>query len=210
AYGEIEIPILKDQPFAKDLTLNLSGRYTDYDSYGSDTTYKVTGFYKPLDWLTFRATHGTSFRAPALFEQFQGASTGFLQAPNDPCNPDAIGGNTVQAANCASEGLPNGFTGVGHTATSGITVITAGNGVNLTAETSKNTTLGVVLSPTMPSTWGHLQLAVDFIDIRVENEIDQIGASSIISPCYPDPKFRAGGGFCNLVSPRDPGSHTFS
>jgi outer membrane receptor protein involved in Fe transport len=209
-YGEIEIPILKDQPFAKDLTLNFSGRWTDYDSYGADTTYKVTGLYRPLEWLTFRATHGTSYRAPALFEQFQGASTGFLQAASDPCNPDKIGGNAVVAANCASEGLPAGFTGVGNTATTGITVITAGNGVNLSAETSKNTTLGVVLRPPLPAVVGNLQLAVDFIDIRVENEISQIGASNIIDLCYTDPQFRAGGGFCNLVGARNSSSKAFS
>ena len=73
-------------PFAKELTVNGSFRYTDYDSYGDDTTYKAGLVYRPIDWVTLRATYGTSYRAPALFEQFVGASTGFQASNFDRCD----------------------------------------------------------------------------------------------------------------------------
>src|SRR5690606_34649154 len=85
-FREVEAPLLRDAPFAQELTLNASFRYTDYDSYGDDTTYKVGLVYRPIDMLTFRATYGTSYRAPALFEQFLGATSGFQNASADPCN----------------------------------------------------------------------------------------------------------------------------
>ncbi len=76
---------IKDLPFVNELTANGSFRYTDYDSYGSDNTYKYGLVYAPLSWLSVRGTHGTSFRAPALFEQYQGSTTGFLDQSVDPC-----------------------------------------------------------------------------------------------------------------------------
>ena len=85
-FTEIEVPLLAGVPGANELTFNGSLRYTDYDSYGSDNTYKVGLMYSPVDWFSVRVTQGTSFRAPALFEQFQGPTSGFLSQAMDPCN----------------------------------------------------------------------------------------------------------------------------
>ena len=201
AFGEVEIPILKDAPFFKDLTLNVSGRYTNYDSYGSDETYKVGGLWSPTDWLSLRATYGTSFRAPALFEQFLGATSGFLSQQNDPCNNyGAAGTNPVLAANCASElpGQPN------FQATSGVAVLTAGGAAQgLKAETSKNLVVGVVLKPSLPEMFGKLDVAIDYFDIQVDNGVSRVGATSLLGLCYNDPGFRTGGqGFCRFIEPR--------
>src|SRR3546814_19052724 len=55
------------------------------DSF-SDTTWKVGANWAVTDWLRFRGTWGTSFRAPALFELFLQDQTGFLgQSDIDPC-----------------------------------------------------------------------------------------------------------------------------
>ncbi|HUH09646.1 MAG TPA: TonB-dependent receptor, partial [Brevundimonas sp.] len=110
AFGEIEAPLLRDAPFAKELTLNASFRYTDYDSYGDDTTYKVGLVYQPIDMLTFRATYGTSYRAPALFEQFVGATSGFQAAGYDPCSEvDPKTATPTLIANCAADGVSADF-----------------------------------------------------------------------------------------------------
>ncbi|WP_373401913.1 TonB-dependent receptor domain-containing protein, partial [Klebsiella pneumoniae] len=83
---ELELPLLSGVTAAEELTVNLSGRYTDYKSYGSDETYKIGALWTPVKWLSFRASYGTSYRAPALFEQFLGGTTGFLSSSADPCN----------------------------------------------------------------------------------------------------------------------------
>ena len=49
-------------------------------------TYKVGGLYSPTNWLSLRGSYGTSYRAPALYEQFLGATSGFLANTTDPCN----------------------------------------------------------------------------------------------------------------------------
>lgn len=201
-FGEVELPLLRDMPFAYNLTVNASARYTDYKSYGSDKTWKIGGVYAPVKWLSFRGNVGTSYRAPALFEQFLGATSGFLSSQSDPCNNwDAPGVNPFRATNCASEGLPAGFQ-----ANSGVTVLTAGGAASgLEAETSKSWSVGLVLEPKFGD-YGNISFAVDYFRTEVNNGVSRAGAANILSLCYDDPDFRAGGGFCNLVT-RDPNNN---
>ncbi|MGH7028396.1 TonB-dependent receptor plug domain-containing protein [Brevundimonas sp.] len=198
AFGEIEAPLLADKPFAKELTLNASFRYTDYESYGDDTTYKVGLVYQPIDGVTFRGTYGTSYRAPALFEQFVGATTGFLSNTNDRCNNyGAPGVNPNRVANCTAEGLAGDFQ-----STTSVKVITAGGAdAGLAAETSTNMTIGLVLQPTLPAGWGDLAFAVDYYEIEVENGVSRTGAGQILTRCYDSNPgdFAADVGFCRLV-----------
>lgn len=208
AYGEIEIPLLAGLKGAEELTFNASARFTDYNSYGSDSTYKVGALWTPVKWATLRATQGTSYRAPALYEQFLGATSGFLSQQNDPCNnwDSASRAGTTRAKNCQSEGLPAGFT-----ATSGIKVLTAGGAdQGLAAETSKNMTIGLVLQPELPAQWGNFSFAVDYFDIKVDNGVSRMNTSDILRLCYDDPDFRAGGGFCRLIDPRVAGTNALT
>nr|WP_313416132.1 TonB-dependent receptor [Brevundimonas diminuta] len=202
-FGEIEAPLLRDQPFAKELTLNASFRYTDYDSYGDDTTYKVGLVYQPIDMLTFRATYGTSYRAPALFEQFVGATSGFQAAGFDPCSEvDPKSATPTLIANCAADGVSADFQ-----QKSSVAVITKGGAeAGLEAETSTNLTVGLVLRPTLPEGWGDFAFAVDYYEIEVKNGVAQYGAANILERCYNSTpaEFAADVGFCSLVS-RDAG-----
>lgn len=197
-YTEVEVPILANMPFVNALTFSGSFRYTDYDSYGSDTTNKLGLVYRPIDWVSLRFTRGTSFRAPALFEQFQGPTSGFLSSNGDPCNNYSQLSPTLQT-NCAQElADPENFQ-----ATSSIRVFSEGGAAaGLKAETSENETYGIVLTPTIEG-FGDLSVAVDYFDIEITNGVSQPGAGNILDLCYGDPDFRAGGGFCRLVT-RDP------
>ncbi len=195
AFGEIEIPLLANIPFAKELKINVSGRYTDYRSYGSGSTYKVGGIYTPFDWISLRGTYGTSFRAPALFEQFLGGESGFIGAGNDPCN-DLVDDGSIASNNCLAEGFSEGFL-----QTSGISVFsTGGASLGLKAETSSNFTGGLILQPKFSSSFGDLSFAVDYYKIKVKDQVAQFGGANILSLCYNDPQFKAGGGFCNFIT----------
>ena len=202
AYGELELPLLAGVTAAEELTVNLSGRYTDYKSYGSDQTYKIGGLWTPVKWLSFRASYGTSYRAPALFEQFLGGTTGFLSAANDPCDQyiDAQP-SSLRYQNCASLGLDPEFV-----QTQGVTVITQGGAeTGLKAETSKAKTLGMILQPEFGANFGDLSLAIDYFDIKVENGVRDAGGAAILSSCYGSATadFSAGNGVCRLID-RDP------
>ncbi len=203
-FGEVEVPLLKNLPGAQELTLNASLRRADYRSYGSGMTHKFGALYSSVSWLSLRATDGTSYRAPALSEQYVGATTGFLSATGDPCNNYEAKGGQV-ATNCAAEGIPTGFNN-----TNSITDVTSGGRASgLKAETSKNVSWGIVLQPALATGAGDIRFSFDHYNIQVNNGIDRVGASSILSLCYNDPQFRAGGGYCRLVA-RDPGNNALT
>ena len=204
-FAEVEIPLLKDLPAFQELTLNGSGRRSDYDSYGAASTYKVGYLWTPVKSLTLRGTQGTSYRAPALYEQFLGATSGFLNQSNDPCNnwDSVTNAGTVRAKNCQSEGLPAGFNATSSIQVNGV----GGREAGLKAETSENKSFGIIFQPELTTGWGDLSLAVDRFDIKVDNGVASIGGSSILTKCYDDPTFRAGGSFCRLVSARAAGTN---
>ena len=77
AGGEILIPLLKDQPFAQSLELNLAGRYTDYSTSGVVYTWKVGGSWAVTDGLRVRATRSRDIRAPTLVDLFSPATAVF-------------------------------------------------------------------------------------------------------------------------------------
>ena len=180
AFGEVELPILANVPFAEALTINASARYTDYKSYGSGTTYKVGGLYSPTNWLSLRGSYGTSYRAPALYEQFLGATSGFLANTTDPCHNLFDVTNPTVRARCLSEGLPNNFT-----QNSSVQVNQLGGAeAGLEAETSKNLTFGGVFQPKLGPDFGNLSLAVDYFDVEVNEGVAQLGAGTIARGCY--------------------------
>ncbi len=204
-FAEIDVPLLKNLPAIQELTLNASSRWANYDSYGRGSTYKAGLLWTPAKWLTIRGTNGTSYRAPALYEQFLGATSGFLASTNDPCNnwdaPNYAG--TARRANCQSEGLPAGFTSTQSVAVVGV----GGRDAGLKAETSANKSLGMIFQPGLPSGWGDLSLAIDRFDIQVDNGVSSVGGAAILTRCYEDAAFRAGGSFCRLVAPRAAGTN---
>ena len=199
-FGEVEIPLAKNVPGAQELTVNASTRFANYESYGSANTSKLGGFWAVDKSMSFRASKGNSYRAPALFEMYQGATSGFAASSGDPCNDYSnttkSGFNPSRAANCASEGLPAGFNQV-----QGITVYsTGGAAAGLKAETSKNTSFGFVMQPELPANMGDLSIAVDRFNILVSNGVSKVSTATILSKCYDSPAFRSGGGFCNLIT----------
>lgn len=200
AFGELYIPLLADKPFFHRLNLTGSARYTDYASYGSDGTYKIAGEWEPFRGIGFRGSYGTSYRAPALAEQFLGATSGFLGANSDPCSALPVAGDQspnqqIIARNCASIGLPADFE-----QRSGITSFRVGGAeAGLRAETSKNWTVGAVLSPRLPESVGALSLSLDYFDVKVENGVSDLDGSTILNRCYSNANFDATAGFCRFV-----------
>ena len=180
AFTELEFPVLRNVPFAEELTFNVSGRYTDYKSYGSDTTYKVGGLYSPTRWLSFRGSYGTSYRAPALFEQFLGATSGFQPNTIDPCHDLSNQDTAAVLANCQAEGLPLGFQQNNSVQVNQIGGAQAG----LEAETSKNLTFGTVIQPSFGPAFGNLSLAIDYFRVEVNDGVSQLSANTLLNGCY--------------------------
>ncbi|MBS0411541.1 MAG: TonB-dependent receptor [Proteobacteria bacterium] len=181
-FGEFQVPLLKGYPLIEQLSASISGRYTHVDSYGGNGTYKVGLNWQTTPWLRLRASYGTSFRAPGLFELYLADQTSFLgQRSVDPCINYAAGlaaGTTPQrvATNCAAAGVAPDFGG----AQSSAEVVSGGGKGFVKAETSKALTAGVILTPS----FADLSIALDYFDIDISNEITQLGANNIPFLCY--------------------------
>lgn len=200
-FGEVEVPLIKGLPGIESLDLQASARYTDYDSYGSDSTHKFGLNWQITPSWRIRATDGTSFRAPALYELYLANQTSFLgQANVDPCIDWENDTNPFIQANCAAAGVPLGYTNAG---TSSATIITGGGLGILKAETSEAQTLGVIWTPDFID----LSVAVDYFEILVNDEVRQFGALNIANQCYSSPNF-ATEPFCTLIVRNTPASPT--
>jgi len=193
---EVNVPLLKGVPFFEELTLDGSVRAFEYDSYGSDSVWKAGLNWQVIPSVRLRGTTGTSYRAPALFELFLGNQTGFLsQASIDPCINWGNSSNANIQANCAAAGIPSNYTGLGSSAT----IISGGGAGVLDAETSEASTLGFIWTPDFID----LSLAIDYFDIAIDDQVAQLGASTILGGCYGAPVFP--NAFCSLFT-RNPGT----
>ncbi|MEJ1963526.1 MAG: TonB-dependent receptor [Gammaproteobacteria bacterium] len=76
AYGEVQVPLLKDLLFAKSLSLNVAGRWADYTGSGSIWSYKSGLDWQTTDWLRFRGTYSRDVRAANMSERFNAAGAG--------------------------------------------------------------------------------------------------------------------------------------
>jgi iron complex outermembrane receptor protein len=119
-YGEVNAPLIADQPLAHSLTINGAARYTDYSTSGGVTTWKVGMVYEPTEWLRLRGTRSRDIRAPSLGELYRGSSQGTATVI-DPTRPTDPPRNALTGA-------------VGNT--------------NIDPETADTKVFGVVLQPT--------------------------------------------------------------
>jgi iron complex outermembrane recepter protein len=197
-FGEIEVPLLAGLPAVESLTFNASARAFEYDSVGdSDEVWKLGLGWQIVPSLRLRATKGTSYRAPGLFELFLGNQTAFVsQLAIDPCIRWEDSTNDFIRANCAALGIPGNFPG----GTSSATLISSGGAGLLSPETSNAETIGFVFTPT----FANFSVSFDYFMFQVNDQITQLGAASILGGCFGSPVFP--NAFCDLFD-RNPGNH---
>src|SRR5690606_5725885 len=102
-FTEFEVPLLKGKPGFEALTFNMSARMFDYASVGdSDYVWKTGLSWQINPTVRLRATKGTSYRAPGLYELYLGNLSGFQsQLAIDPCIDWGQSQNDFIRANCA-------------------------------------------------------------------------------------------------------------
>ncbi|NVJ68202.1 MAG: TonB-dependent receptor [Gammaproteobacteria bacterium] len=141
-------------PFADNFEMSVAVRYDDYSDFGDNTSPKVSFRYQPMDELTLRASYGQGFRAPSLPELTQKPSFSATSV-NDPQTCLAQG----QPANCSVQ--------INDT-------IQANPGLG--AEESDQYSVGAAWQP-----FDWMNVTVDYSNIEINNQIDQITAQEIIN-----------------------------
>lgn len=189
-FAELEVPLLKGVPGFESLMWNVSGRWFDYDSVGeSDKVWKTGLSWQIVPSVRLRATKGTSYRAPGLYELYLGNLSGFLaQSQIDPCIRWGESSNDYLRTNCAAVGIPEDYTAAG---SSSAEIFQGGGAGFLTPERSTARTAGIVWTPT----FAPLSVALDYFEYDVRDQISTLSAANIVQGCYGSPTFP--NAFCN-------------
>ncbi|HEX6783952.1 MAG TPA: TonB-dependent receptor [Sphingomicrobium sp.] len=200
AYGEVNVPILKDLPFVKQLNVRGAGRISDYSTIGSVKTWEVGGDWAPIDDIRFRATLAKAVRAPNIGELFTGLSQTFPLV-RDPCQGigatggGALGDNCRAAPGVAANIAQNGTFTLTQADIQGVSGFNGGN-PNLGPETGRTFTAGVVIAPRNISFLRNMSLSVDYWHIKITNAITTISRQLILDQCYQDGLANA----CSLIT----------
>jgi outer membrane receptor protein involved in Fe transport len=197
-FGELNIPILKDLPFFKSLSLSGAARVSSYNkAYGSTGTvwaWNFGGEWAPTQDIRFRANYGKSVRAPNYTETAAPLGQNFAPGFQDPCNATRINTGTPQRVTNCQAALGAAINNSAYQNFTSLTYsleILSGSNPLLKAETSKSLTVGAVLTPRwIPG----FDVTIDYFDINVQNVITAATAQQIVNLCYDN------GQFCNLFS----------
>jgi len=161
AFAEMNIPILKG------LEGNAAVRYDHYSDFGSTTNPKLSLRWQPDPTVLFRASWGTGFLAPTLYQLYVPPSPGLSQAGvSDPLRcPDPNGPGSENNPDCNTQ-----YT------------TTIGGNANLQPETSNQTLVGAVWEPV-----AGLSLGADWFYLDLKNLVSQgVPIATILNPVtYP-------------------------
>jgi outer membrane receptor protein involved in Fe transport len=196
-FTEVSVPVLRDRPFFRNLTLQAAYRWSDYSNMGETNTWNYGGRWQVNDWVMLRATKARAVRAPNISDLYLGRSQTF-ESIADPCSAENLGTGEnpdLRQENCATAltalGVdPTSFINNSSEATGGFV---SGN-PNLNPETADTMTWGVVVTPTR-FVQG-LSVSVDYYDIQIDDAIQSFTAQTIVNNCYDLPQPNA---FCDSV-----------
>ncbi|HMN47460.1 MAG TPA: TonB-dependent receptor [Povalibacter sp.] len=199
----LDVPLIRGNTLAHDLTLSGSARYADYSSVGGLFTWSGGIAWAPTPGVRFRGSLARTFRAPTVYDLFQPVEQSLnVGAGYDPCTITQIDlgpSPATRAANCAADGIPAGFPD----AAAGTFNAISGGNPDLDAESARTWTAGLVIQPgTLP----YLVGTVDYYDIRIEDAIQFADSSTSIAACYDSTSY-PDNVFCDqFTRNRDPAS----
>ncbi|RYZ72996.1 MAG: hypothetical protein EOP09_02460 [Proteobacteria bacterium] len=149
-YAELAIPAYDK------LEINLSGRLDKYDDYGTSVSPKIAASYRPVEWMFARASAGTGFKAPTLFEMYRNENLQYVSGYRDY---NFCRASSIADARCPSR---SGY-------------ITQRGNRDLDEETSEFFNLGLGFEPVKD-----LTLNVDYWNIVIRDEIGYIDTDALL------------------------------
>jgi outer membrane receptor protein involved in Fe transport len=216
-FAEVRVPIVQDKRGAQDLSIDAGYRTSDYSTSGTANTWKFDVQYAPVNSARIRASVNRAIRAPSIIELFNPQNVGKITSGPDPCAP-TLGSNnvlvpasrtlqqclrTVSPAQAAAFTAAYGNGGTTNTIPQGtasqLSQLQGGN-TKLTPETADTYSIGVTLTP---SRLERFTASVDYWDIQIDDLVNVIPASFILTGC-PDTGDPV---FCGLLS-RQPQTFT--
>jgi outer membrane receptor protein involved in Fe transport len=192
-FAELLVPVLKDLPGVKELSLDLGARRSNYDGFGGVNTWKADLNWEPVATVAVRGGYSRAIRAPSLGELFAPTVTGNLNigagpTAGDPCATGSSFRSSANAAQvaalCQAQGVPAALY---PTFTYGTDSVhgTSGGNPKLTPETANTYSIGTVWSPQFASDLMHkFHLSVDYYHISISNAVGSLALTDILPRCF--------------------------
>ena len=166
-FAEINVPIVKT------LEGDVAIRYDHYSDFGGTTNPKFSLRWQPSKTVLMRASYGTGFLAPSLYQLFAPKFTGVTQPTSDPLRCPVTGAVGVD---CDAQ----------------FGVLFGGN-TSLKPEESEQTSVGIVLEPIPGATfsldWFKINLSETIVNgispAAILADLDQFG--NLVTRAPPDP-----------------------
>lgn len=202
-YGEISIPLGTGVLGFREFNVDLAGRLTDDEFYGTNSTYNIKAGYRPIDSLLLRGTVGTSFRAPNLRELFLKRQTGFTDIldpcvapitayrdvntditlpPNIQYDPTLDDRDNAIIQNCNAAGLTPDILRPQANSVYNSEILSAGN-LDLDPEESDSFTFGFSFDQPFTDKFD-LEFGATYYSIEIENTVIEPSPSAVLADCY--------------------------
>ena len=208
-FGEVIVPLVSERnelPLLRKLTLTGKGRRVDNSVNGEFSAWTGGLQWAPSQDIELRANITRSLRAPSLTELYTPVSPLFTQV-NDPCSTQFLSSGTrpdVRAANCAEFFAQYGLPANGSWQSTAVSASVQGSSQGNTAlrnESANAWTAGFILRPRWVP---NLELAVDWVDIRVEDAITSLTANDLAEACFDNEDFP--NHYCGFFTRNAPGA----
>jgi outer membrane receptor protein involved in Fe transport len=189
-YVEVFAPIVSEEmdiPFIHKFSAEGAFRVMDNSFAGKDNAWTAGLNFAPISDVELRASATRSVRAPAVRELFSAVNRTFSFAI-DPCDGKNNSADEVAQANrvknCAADGIDRStfVSSVGNASVSGET----GGNLELENEIADSYSVGLVFSPR----WVEgLNVAIDAVNIEIEDAIEVFNLTDLMQGCYDSSEF---------------------
>ena len=215
--AQLDVPLLADRPFFRELAIGAAGRLSDYSTTGSVKSYEADMRWRPTDTLLVRGSYQRAVRAPNIAELFAPPSNAQLAigtppaALGDPCDSRSTartGANAARvAALCVAQGVPAGVIATYQFPTTATGQVIAGSR-SVRPEKADTFNAGFVFTaPRGGGLLGDVSLSVDYYNIKIKDVISSYPGLTVLSSCYnldgSNPNYSATNVNCARIT-RDP------
>jgi len=178
-YAEARVPIVSGMSMVEELTAEVAGRYSDYSTGIQAKTWKVGGYYAPIEGYRFRGAYAKAIRAPTIIDLYRPVSrTNTSQVGVDRCASGAPNPATLEQ--CQRTGITPAQYLVTPNCPSGQCAVLTGGNVLLRPESAKTFTIGLTVRPDMLA---GLTLSIDYYDIKMKDQIGTIPLTVTYNRC---------------------------
>ncbi len=172
-FAEMQLPLLHDQRWAREIALNLAVRWSDYSSFDQNTSWQAGLRWQPTEELTLRANYAEVFRVPTFVELYDRRLLHEGYWDVDPCGNDPT---PPQQVNCAANGVPGGAYVQGG---EGFIVPYGGN-PDLEPETGHSFGAGLIYTPA----WANgFSASIDLFQVELTDYITQAFPHEVLFQC---------------------------